>query len=135
VLDGDDRLAIGLSYRIHACGLVQAALRMAEHLAKSDKTDEPISLPLIASNPAAAFRGAGFGGGDFEVDQFRSRVFAVHVSWPGGWCTYYHNSILPNPVATPYFDPAENQFALPGVPDYDGGQGSCGGSWQVRGGV
>jgi hypothetical protein len=46
-------------------GLMQGALRMAEHLATSDKT---ITSPLIASNPAATMRGAGFGGGDFEVD-------------------------------------------------------------------
>ncbi len=68
-------------------GLMQAALRMAEHLKATEKGTGPICakhplgrsgkldlspfpsrLPLIASSPAAALRGAGFGGGDFEVD-------------------------------------------------------------------
>jgi len=54
--------------RVTACtrfGLMQAALRIAEHLARPG---QPLSLPLIAQNPAVRIRGAGFGGGDFEVD-------------------------------------------------------------------
>lgn len=45
-------------------GLTQAALRMAEHLAKPAAT---VGLPLVAGNPASHLRSGGFGGGDFEV--------------------------------------------------------------------
>ena len=46
-------------------GLLRAARQMAQYAAKSDV---PIRIPLIASNPAVSLRAGGFGGGDFEVD-------------------------------------------------------------------
>jgi hypothetical protein len=46
-------------------GLMQAAARVAEHLRGATGA---ATLPLVAGNPAVAIRGAGFGGGDFEVD-------------------------------------------------------------------
>jgi len=48
-----------------AFGLTQAALRIGDHLRR---TDVPPSLPLIASNPAVDLRAGGFGGGEHEVD-------------------------------------------------------------------
>ena len=53
---------------ITACtrfGLVQAALRTAEYLAKPTAVNR---VPLVASNPAVALRAGGFGGGPWEVD-------------------------------------------------------------------
>jgi hypothetical protein len=47
------------------CGLMTAAVRAAEVLRRSG---EAVLFPLHACNPAAPVRGAGFGGGDFEVD-------------------------------------------------------------------
>lgn len=46
-------------------GLTQAAFRVGDFLATHPHVRE---LPLIASNPVVANRGAGFGGGGFEVD-------------------------------------------------------------------
>lgn len=46
-------------------GLMQAALAVAKHAASDSQRP---AIPLVASNPAVAIRGAGFGGGDFEVD-------------------------------------------------------------------
>lgn len=54
--------------RVTACtlfGLTQAALRIAEHLTRPG---DAIELPLVAGNPVVRLRGAGFGGGDHEVD-------------------------------------------------------------------
>ena len=46
-------------------GLMQAACRVSNHL---QGAAGPLALPLVAGNPAARLRGAGFGGGDHEVD-------------------------------------------------------------------
>jgi hypothetical protein len=46
-------------------GLTQAARRIAE---QSTVDSGCLRLPRIASNPVTHLRGAGFGGGDFEVD-------------------------------------------------------------------
>jgi hypothetical protein len=53
---------------IRACtrfGLMQAALRTAEYLAKPAAN---VQIPLVASNPAVQLRAGGFGGSPNEVD-------------------------------------------------------------------
>ena len=58
----------GRGVTVTACtrfGLMQAACRVSNHLRAAAG---PLALPLIAGNPAARLRGAGFGGGDVEVD-------------------------------------------------------------------